>query len=123
MPYRSRSRRPHKPLHHNPMALRQAREAANLTQAALADAVGISPGFLSELESGERGASARTVRLLAVALRIPAKKLERPKDHRCPRCTYEFDLPADGLIPLHRVRTTGNWCIRGGTRLAQKRAA
>ncbi|MEU1761360.1 helix-turn-helix transcriptional regulator [Micromonospora sp. NPDC005652] len=115
MPFRSRSRKPKSPLHHNPVALRQAREAAGIKQATLAGAIGRSPGFLSELESGQRGASPETLTRLAKALNIDVAQLERRKSHRCPDCAHRFDLPASGLIPLHQIPATGQWCTRGNT--------
>lgn len=123
MPYRSRSRRPKRPLHHNPEAVKQARLAAKLKQSQLAEAAGISPGFLSELESGERGASPETLERIAEVLKIDVALLERPKSHKCPNCSYPFDLPRDRRIPLHRVRSTGDWCRRGHTVFRQVRAA
>lgn len=119
MPYRSRLRRPKSPLHHSPEALKQAREAAQLKQSALAGAAGISPGFLSELESGQRGASPRTLRRLADVLKIDVRKLERPKTHTCPSCRWPFDLPRGGRIPLHQRPGAVTWCGRGGTLHAQ----
>ncbi|TDC02192.1 XRE family transcriptional regulator [Micromonospora fluostatini] len=123
MPPRSQTRRPRKPLRHNPDALREAREAARLTQAQLAATVGISPGFYSELESGQRGASEDTLARIATALRLPVTLLEPPKPQRCPWCRYPYAPRADGRIPLHVVRPRGRWCPRGGTPVVVPQAA
>lgn len=43
-----------------PAALRKVRKAAGLTQRRLADAVGLSAGFIGEMERGEKPIEKRT---------------------------------------------------------------
>lgn len=54
-------------------ALRDARRSQQLTARALAERAGLSPAYVSRLESGERSAthSPATVQALADALRVP----------------------------------------------------
>lgn len=48
--------------------IRQAREAADVTQVQAAKAVGITQGFWSNLENGERQPSVKTLKKIAAAL-------------------------------------------------------
>lgn len=113
MPTRSLSRRPQTPLHQNPTAVRQARSARKITQAALAKRVRISPSYLSEIETGWRNAPAETLRRIARALRIDVSLLERVRPHQCPECTYRFDMPENQLVPLHPGADGADWCPGG----------
>ncbi|MGC2776487.1 MAG: helix-turn-helix transcriptional regulator, partial [Bradyrhizobium sp.] len=51
------------------------RKKRDLTQAALADAAGISQAFLSEIESGQKPGTAATLKKIADALRITVDDL------------------------------------------------
>jgi DNA-binding XRE family transcriptional regulator len=51
--------------------LKAVRQWRGLTQVALAEAAGVNQGFVSEIESGTKGASAETLAKLAGALRVP----------------------------------------------------
>jgi len=56
--------------------LKALRNWRKLTQAELADAIGVSQGFLSDLESNRRKPSARTSTMLSQALDVPAEWIE-----------------------------------------------
>jgi transcriptional regulator with XRE-family HTH domain len=56
-------------------AIRIARVFQGISQQELAKAMGISNGFLSQIESGVREPSQETLRSAAVALRVPASSL------------------------------------------------
>jgi transcriptional regulator with XRE-family HTH domain len=60
--------------------LRQLREAAGLSQKALADVVGFQVGAISRLERGIRGPSWDTVRALCRALDVPCSAFETEDD-------------------------------------------
>lgn len=75
------SRKPPKtPLDHDPEAVTWARQAKGWTQAALAQAIGISASHMSEIEAGSRNATPRLLILLAEALNCPVSVLERKRD-------------------------------------------
>lgn len=74
-PHRRRPRR----LNQEPAAVTYAREKAELTRAALADKVGISPQLMSEIESGWRNATPTNLRLIAAAVNCPVSVLERKR--------------------------------------------
>lgn len=57
--------------------MREAREAKGMSQAQLADALGISLGLVSRMESGERKPSNATVYLLATLFRKPIADVAR----------------------------------------------
>lgn len=50
------------------LIVKLARQRVGLTQAELAEAAGIDPGFLSKIENGQRGPSIETLARLALAL-------------------------------------------------------
>ncbi|WP_027054789.1 helix-turn-helix domain-containing protein [Mesorhizobium erdmanii] len=56
--------------------LKALRNWRKLTQAELAGAIGVSQGFLSDLESNRRKPSAQTSAMLAKALDVPAEWIE-----------------------------------------------
>ena len=56
------------PLDHDPIVLRRRRVELGLTQAAVAEAAGISAAHLSELEGGTRNPSPPTLKRLAETL-------------------------------------------------------
>jgi len=58
-------------------ALSRARQIARLSQRELAVAAGISYQFVNDLESGRRGTTPVTREALAVACKVPVKKIER----------------------------------------------
>ena len=53
------------------------REHRRLTQAALAERTGLSPMYLSQIETGRRGGSTKTLRKMARALRVDLDDLAR----------------------------------------------
>ena len=57
--------------------LRAARRASGLSQAALAKAVGVSPVFISQIETGQRVPSDRITRAIATLLGLPWQELIR----------------------------------------------
>jgi transcriptional regulator with XRE-family HTH domain len=57
--------------------LRSARRAAGLSQAALAKAIGISPVFISQIETGQRVPSDRITKAIATRLGLPWQELIR----------------------------------------------
>jgi transcriptional regulator with XRE-family HTH domain len=56
-------------------AIRAARQAAGLTQQALADAAGLTQGHVAKFESGRNCPPLRTLRRLAEALGVTAAAL------------------------------------------------
>lgn len=73
-------KQPKSPLDHDPAAVTWARNAKGWTQAALAEAVGISPAHMSEVEAGSRNAPPWLLIKLAEALNCPVSVLERKRD-------------------------------------------
>jgi transcriptional regulator with XRE-family HTH domain len=63
--------------------IRSARQAAGLSQQALADAAGISRSFLSEIETGDKIPGTDVFQALAVALRRDLKKILPPIQKFC----------------------------------------
>lgn len=57
--------------------LRSARRARKLPQTALAKAVGVSPVFISQIETGQRIPSDRVAKNLAIALGLPWQEVLR----------------------------------------------
>lgn len=55
--------------------VRAWREHRNLTQAALAEAAGVSTPFLSQIEGGKREGTTATLKKLATALAVPLDAL------------------------------------------------
>lgn len=116
MPIRIGSRRPRRPLHQEPAAVRQAREARKMTQAALAKRARVSPGYMSEIESGQRNAPPKTLGRIAAALKIDVAMLERRRPLQCPEdgCPFRFDPQENNLVPLHPVEgSEDQWCPGG----------
>lgn len=71
--------KPAYPLHHEPLAVTQARESAGLTKTQLAKHVGCSLSLISEIESGSRNATPAMLLRLAEALNCPVVVLERKR--------------------------------------------
>jgi transcriptional regulator with XRE-family HTH domain len=67
-------------LNHEPEAVTYAREQAGLTQAALAECIGISFQLMSDIERGYRNATPATIKKLAEALNCPRVVLERKRE-------------------------------------------
>lgn len=67
-------------LNHEPKAVTYARENAGLTQAALAERVGISFQLMSDIERGYRNATPATIKKLAAALNCPRVVLESKRE-------------------------------------------
>ena len=65
---------PFEPTHPGEL-LRDELEAREMTQAALADRIGVSPSLVNEIVKGKRGASTEMALLLEAALDIPADML------------------------------------------------
>ena len=107
------ARRPKEPLHHDPVALRQARRARHLTLAAVAEAAGVSVAHLSEIEGGTRNARPELLARIAEGLSCPVEKLERPRRLACPSCGHGYDPQPNYLVPLHTL-DSGEWCPAGG---------
>lgn len=75
-----RTRVPHGQLNHSPAALRWTRDAKGLRQRELANALGISRSYLSELECGTRSAPPHLLIKIAAYLRCPVTMLEMRDD-------------------------------------------
>ena len=60
--------------------IRRARRRAGLTQIELAEAAGVSPATIGEIEKRHRGASARTLRKLAGVLNVEVADLLDEED-------------------------------------------
>lgn len=73
------TRRPQRPLDHDPGAVKAARVAKGWKQVELAEAVSISPGHMSEIESGTRNAPPWLLVKLAEALACPVAELLRKR--------------------------------------------
>ena len=67
-------------LHHEPEAVTYARENAGLTQAALAERIGIYYQLMSDIERGYRSATPATLNKLAEALNCPRVVLESKRE-------------------------------------------
>lgn len=61
----------------NPATLTALRIMAGLSQAELSRRSGVSQGHISELESGAKKASPKTIKALATALSVPIPALVR----------------------------------------------
>lgn len=112
-------RAPKRPLHHNPAAVRQARQARGLTQQQLAEKTGRGDTHISEIENGSRDARAELLDLIARVLDCPVEQLRavgqlRPAGplHGCTACELTFDPPWNGITPLHLAGD--DWCAGGG---------
>lgn len=67
------------PLDHDPASLVWARKNAGWTQSALASAIGVSKGHMSQIESGQRNATPPVLNRIAAALNCPRSVLERKR--------------------------------------------
>lgn len=85
-----------------------------MTQVALADAVGITQSYVSEIERGTRGASPELLAKIAESLDCPVDTLERVRPLHCPDCGYGYDPQPNGSVPLHTLPETNDWCPAGG---------
>lgn len=104
------ARAPKRPLNHYPEAVRQAREARGLTQAALAEKIGRTGSYVSEIEIGTRDARPELLQAIAEALGVSITRLERRRAKvKCPVCDTVIDTPTTVLVPLH-LRADGTFC-------------
>jgi transcriptional regulator with XRE-family HTH domain len=69
-------RRPSAPLNHDPQSVVWARKAKRWTQAALAEAVGVTGSHMCEIEKGTRNAGPDLLARIAEALNCPISMLE-----------------------------------------------
>lgn len=74
------ARRVPRRLNHEPESVQWARKRTGYTQAALAEAAGISRTLLVEIEAGTRNATPDNLNKLARALNCPVALLERKRD-------------------------------------------
>jgi len=65
------------PTHQLPEAVKAVRTKSGLTQAQLASLVGISPNYMSEVESGRRSLGPDVLKQVAHVLNVPLVVLER----------------------------------------------
>lgn len=72
--------RPTSPIVIDPVALRILREKDGHTKTTLARAVGLSPQYLNDLETGHRRGNARVIGAIAEALNIPRSLLEQRRE-------------------------------------------
>lgn len=63
-------------LDHDPASLVWARKQAGFTQKELAEAIGVSPGHMSEIESGKRNLTPKNLGKTAKLLNCPRAVLE-----------------------------------------------
>ncbi|MRI57355.1 LexA family transcriptional regulator [Methylobacterium sp. DB1607] len=85
----------------NPNRIAEWREARGLSQEDLADAAGISSGYLSRMERGERNVSLKNLAKIAQALRVPERDLvtDTPTNSGLlPEATEVFRVPLGGRI-------------------------
>lgn len=94
--------------------MRQARAARDITQVALAEALGITQGYVSEIERGTRGTSPELLAKIAEVLDCPVETLERARPLRCPECSFGYDPQPNGAVPLHTLPDSEEWCEGGG---------
>lgn len=85
-----------------------------MTQVALAEAVAITQGYVSEIERGTRGASPELLTKIAEVLDCPVETLERPRPLKCPECGFGYDPQPNELVPLHTLPDSEEWCEGGG---------
>lgn len=113
--------KPTKPLNQNPAAIREAREAREMTQGELAAAVGRSHTYISEIEKGDRDARPELLTAIADALGVAYERLERPREReQCTQCEHIYETHPDGHVPLH-LGADGEFCDNG--RVAATEAA
>lgn len=75
--------------------IRECREARNWTQEALAQAAGISKGFLSDLENSKRNASSENVLRIANALGVSLDYLMRGQTNQIDAERAPVSIPAE----------------------------
>lgn len=85
-----------------------------MTQVALAETLGVTQGYISEIERGTRGAPPELLTRIAEALDCPVDSLERVRPFQCPACGYGHDPEDSGLTPLHTLPGSDAWCAGGG---------
>lgn len=73
--------------------IREAREKASLSQAALSKKCGVSPSMIACIETGKRGTTKEIASKIAKALSIPAKELTK----YCSRKTKKTIVKQIGL--------------------------
>lgn len=86
-------------------SLRQLREERGLTLEDLADQVGLSKGFLSQIETGARNASVQSIKRLAEVLHVPAADLIPTTGFSEPR-TPPMSAARRALMNLDQPETT-----------------
>lgn len=84
----------------NPNRIAEWREQRGLSQEELADAAGISSGYLSRMERGERNVSLKNLSKIAQALKVPERDLvaETPDPDQSVKRTEVFRVPLGGRI-------------------------
>lgn len=92
----------------NPEMLVLCREAAGLTQAALSNAVGVTQGRISKMESGLLGVPPDLVDGLASALDVHPGALFRPMPVRALPMTYHKKLASTGKRTLRQIHAQIN---------------
>jgi transcriptional regulator with XRE-family HTH domain len=111
--------RPTGPLNHNPAAVREARLVRGLLQAELAERIGRTATYVSEIETGGRDARPELLQLIAAALDVPYALLERPRERsQCSECSYTFEVRDDGRTPLHLL-PDDTFCPAGQPQIAE----
>lgn len=85
--------------------LKEAREAAGLTQSQLAGFAGLSEIYLSSLERGQRGDSINALMLIGNELKIPASELLRRVEEELKRGPKKPE-PSSGR-PRKQVKKSG----------------
>ena len=81
-------------------SIRHQRELQDLTMRQLADLVGISNPYLSQIERGLREPSERVVDAIADNLEMSADTLKRHRPHRGPRRRSRRSWPRSALIRI-----------------------
>jgi len=78
--------------------LRDSREAHGMTQAELADGIGVCTSYIGQLERGEKKPSIETIVKVCAALNIPVDYLLFGRKYPCDREGCELVREIDALI-------------------------
>lgn len=107
---RQRAKSEERPHNHNPAAVREARVARGMTQAELAEKLGLSHNYICGIESGARNARPELLQNIAAALGASYELLASARTWSdCPACGHRYEPGSDARIPLH-LRDDGDFC-------------
>lgn len=86
--------------------LRRLRLDRGLTQAGLADASAVSPGFIARVELNQVAPSATVLARIALALRVPLAALTEQRQQMPPEITRAYRETPDALLWFARLRAS-----------------